>query len=217
MGTWINRRITSRFRDVVRIDPLFPVPARHNLHWAARTYESPIPRPGPSWAAGGTLGRFGWFRRALSSPRSRAEGRQARYDDGHGQTGFAVQAARLPVSVERNLRRPERLLGLRPARRRAEAQRQGGLVARHGHRPRRPGRPARRARRLSRWSASIARSSCTRRSGSAPGHYDLFHDFMVDCRESKKRYRHDQVAAAGSRPRASAVFVAVQHRGRRRA
>lgn len=25
------------------------------------------------------------------------------------------------------------------------------------------------------------------------GHYDLFHDFMVDCRESKKRYRHDQV------------------------
>ena len=25
------------------------------------------------------------------------------------------------------------------------------------------------------------------------GHYDLFHDLMVDCRESKKRYRHDQV------------------------
>jgi len=25
------------------------------------------------------------------------------------------------------------------------------------------------------------------------GHYDLFHDFMVDCRESKHRYRHDQV------------------------
>lgn len=25
------------------------------------------------------------------------------------------------------------------------------------------------------------------------GHYDLFHDSMVDCRESKKRYRHDQV------------------------
>jgi glycyl-tRNA synthetase len=25
------------------------------------------------------------------------------------------------------------------------------------------------------------------------GHYDLFHDFMVDCRESKRRYRHDQV------------------------
>ena len=25
------------------------------------------------------------------------------------------------------------------------------------------------------------------------GHYDLFHDFMVDCRQSKHRYRHDQV------------------------
>ena len=25
------------------------------------------------------------------------------------------------------------------------------------------------------------------------GHYDLFLDYMVDCRESKKRYRHDQV------------------------
>ena len=25
------------------------------------------------------------------------------------------------------------------------------------------------------------------------GHYDLFHDYMVDCRETKKRYRHDQL------------------------
>ena len=25
------------------------------------------------------------------------------------------------------------------------------------------------------------------------GHYDLFHDYMVDCRESKRRYRFDQV------------------------
>ena len=25
------------------------------------------------------------------------------------------------------------------------------------------------------------------------GHFDLFHDYMVDCRESKRRYRHDQV------------------------
>ncbi len=25
------------------------------------------------------------------------------------------------------------------------------------------------------------------------GHYDLFHDFMVDCRESKRRYRYDHV------------------------
>jgi glycyl-tRNA synthetase len=25
------------------------------------------------------------------------------------------------------------------------------------------------------------------------GHYDLFHDFMVDCRETKKRYRYDHI------------------------
>ena len=25
------------------------------------------------------------------------------------------------------------------------------------------------------------------------GHYDLFHDYMIDCRQSNKRYRHDQV------------------------
>ena len=42
------------------------------------------------------------------------------------------------------------------------------------------------------------------------GHYDLFHDYMVDCRESKKRYRHDQlvgkwVEAKGTRIFATAV------------
>src|SRR3712207_2481065 len=25
------------------------------------------------------------------------------------------------------------------------------------------------------------------------GHYDLFHDYMVDCRETRRRYRYDQV------------------------
>ncbi|HAL03607.1 MAG TPA: glycine--tRNA ligase, partial [Verrucomicrobiales bacterium] len=25
------------------------------------------------------------------------------------------------------------------------------------------------------------------------GHYDLFHDLMVDCRESKRRYRYDHI------------------------
>src|ERR1700685_1444082 len=25
------------------------------------------------------------------------------------------------------------------------------------------------------------------------GHYDLFHDWMIDCRESNKRYRYDQL------------------------
>src|SRR5688572_16525017 len=42
------------------------------------------------------------------------------------------------------------------------------------------------------------------------GHYDLFHDFMVDCRESRKRYRVDQVVGrlveAKGKPRA---FVCV--------
>ena len=40
------------------------------------------------------------------------------------------------------------------------------------------------------------------------GHYDLFHDHMVDCRESKRRYRYDQVAAAGSKAKGQRIFVA---------
>src|SRR4051812_24393480 len=39
------------------------------------------------------------------------------------------------------------------------------------------------------------------------GHYDLFHDFMVDCRESKKRYRHDQVRGRWVEYRGQKVFV----------
>ncbi len=42
------------------------------------------------------------------------------------------------------------------------------------------------------------------------GHYDLFHDFMVDCRESKKRYRHDQVDGRWVTAKGKRVFVAVQ-------
>ncbi len=41
------------------------------------------------------------------------------------------------------------------------------------------------------------------------GHYDLFHDFMVDCRESKKRYRHDQVKGRWVEAKGRRVFVAV--------
>src|SRR5436190_14962799 len=41
------------------------------------------------------------------------------------------------------------------------------------------------------------------------GHYDLFHDFMVDCRESKKRYRHDQVKGRWVEGKARKVFVSV--------
>ncbi|HEY4309474.1 MAG TPA: glycine--tRNA ligase [Pirellulales bacterium] len=39
------------------------------------------------------------------------------------------------------------------------------------------------------------------------GHYDLFHDFMVDCRESKKRYRHDQVRGRWVSYRDKKIFV----------
>src|SRR5262249_49719678 len=41
------------------------------------------------------------------------------------------------------------------------------------------------------------------------GHYDLFHDFMVDCKESKKRYRHDQVKGRWGAAKGKRVFVAV--------
>lgn len=40
------------------------------------------------------------------------------------------------------------------------------------------------------------------------GHYDLFSDFMVDCRESKKRYRYDQVRGRWVTYREQSIFVA---------
>ena len=45
------------------------------------------------------------------------------------------------------------------------------------------------------------------------GHYDLFHDFMVDCRESKKRYRHDQVRVRKVTAKGETVFVATESGG----
>jgi len=42
------------------------------------------------------------------------------------------------------------------------------------------------------------------------GHYDLFHDFMVDCRESKKRYRHDQVRGRWVSYQGKRAFIATQ-------
>ncbi|WP_145422105.1 glycine--tRNA ligase [Planctomycetes bacterium K23_9] len=39
------------------------------------------------------------------------------------------------------------------------------------------------------------------------GHYDLFHDHMVDCRESKKRYRFDQVRGRWCEHRDKKIFV----------
>src|SRR5262245_41137092 len=45
------------------------------------------------------------------------------------------------------------------------------------------------------------------------GHYDLFHDYMVDCRESKKRYRFDQVNGRWVEAKGKTVFVAVNADG----
>ena len=42
------------------------------------------------------------------------------------------------------------------------------------------------------------------------GHYDLFHDYMVDCRASKKRYRHDQICGRWLQTPDGRVFVAVE-------
>ena len=42
------------------------------------------------------------------------------------------------------------------------------------------------------------------------GHYDLFHDFMVDCRESKRRYRHDQVHGRWVEAKGQRIFVTAQ-------
>ena len=39
------------------------------------------------------------------------------------------------------------------------------------------------------------------------GHYDLFHDMMIDCRESKKRYRYDQVRGRWAQAKGTRVFV----------
>jgi glycyl-tRNA synthetase len=39
------------------------------------------------------------------------------------------------------------------------------------------------------------------------GHYDLFHDYMVDCRESRKRYRYDQVRGRWVTHREQKVFM----------
>src|SRR5688572_2148673 len=45
------------------------------------------------------------------------------------------------------------------------------------------------------------------------GHYDLFHDFMVDCKESKKRYRHDQVRGRWVEAKGKKVFVTTLEAG----
>lgn len=39
------------------------------------------------------------------------------------------------------------------------------------------------------------------------GHYDLFHDYMVDCRQTGKRYRHDHIIGRWVEARGKRIFV----------
>ena len=45
------------------------------------------------------------------------------------------------------------------------------------------------------------------------GHYDLFHDYMVDCRESKRRYRHDQLQGRWVEAKGKRIFVTANSSG----
>jgi len=45
------------------------------------------------------------------------------------------------------------------------------------------------------------------------GHYDLFHDMMVDCRESNRRYRYDQIQGRWVEAKGERVFVATDAAG----
>ena len=45
------------------------------------------------------------------------------------------------------------------------------------------------------------------------GHYDLFHDYMVDCRESKRRYRYDQLQGRWVEHDGKRIFVATDAAG----
>ncbi|HLI10833.1 MAG TPA: glycine--tRNA ligase [Alphaproteobacteria bacterium] len=41
------------------------------------------------------------------------------------------------------------------------------------------------------------------------GHYDLFHDMMIDCRETKMRYRYDQVRGRWVEAKGTCIFVTI--------
>ncbi len=45
------------------------------------------------------------------------------------------------------------------------------------------------------------------------GHYDLFHDYMVDCRETKKRFRYDQINGRWVEAKGQRVFVTTERAG----
>jgi glycyl-tRNA synthetase len=45
------------------------------------------------------------------------------------------------------------------------------------------------------------------------GHFDLFHDWMIDCRESKRRYRYDHLQGRWAGHRGKKVFVVTDQSG----
>ena len=45
------------------------------------------------------------------------------------------------------------------------------------------------------------------------GHFDLFHDWMIDCRESKKRYRYDHLQGRFASHRGKSLFVVTDQSG----
>ena len=45
------------------------------------------------------------------------------------------------------------------------------------------------------------------------GHFDLFHDWMIDCRESKRRYRYDHLHGRWASHRGKKVFVVTDQSG----
>ena len=45
------------------------------------------------------------------------------------------------------------------------------------------------------------------------GHFDLFHDWLVDCRESKRRYRYDHLKGRWASHREKRVFVVTEQSG----
>jgi glycyl-tRNA synthetase len=45
------------------------------------------------------------------------------------------------------------------------------------------------------------------------GHFDLFHDWMIDCRESKKRYRYDHLSGRWASHRGRKLFIVTDQSG----
>ena len=160
--------------------------ARGRLRAARARRRSPPPARarvglGPRASARRDRRRRAAARGLVDTPRGRPDTRAAHGSD--GEIGRARAEPRAHLSVERDLRRHRRLLGLRADRRRAARQREGAVVA-------------------DAWcatattsSGSTRRSSRTRRPGMASGHVANFHDPMVDCRLCKRRFRADQIDA----------------------